>query len=464
MMVMFAVLDRPIKGAWTRAQCLKEIGKLKPIENPNEILKTVLTDSDKNALINIAEDLQRQIFQLLEKGKAQKASSVYSHLLKLRLIDHPVVESVLSIVKFPIHSYYRQLVALFREHCGFKRFEEADKLLKELRLVETQKHFPEADLQEIYKTDRLAEIYAESHVEYMEQQRRKKEIEEDRKRLKAAEENMLRQEREIATLLRNIEKRKKQAKEDAVRLNNELEDRLKKNEEEFEKHLSRMTQERNKLEQRFKERLENKEKELRRIEDKLNSVENDQKKEHDQKKLYEAIEQLKSEYRVSLHELDAYNKKSEKLRKRVVNSIKDKYKKSIAAAQDTLIRLKWDICLGKAKNGSMRSQYELGMMYYRGHGRAIEQNHEEAFKWFYKAGSGVLRSGHAASQLQLGIMYEHGHGVAQSNKDAIYWYSQSAKQGNASARDRLENMRRNGRAVLRHRPWIIGGGTYYEAI
>ena len=44
------------------------------------------------------------------------------------------------------------------------------------------------------------------------------------------------------------------------------------------------------------------------------------------------------------------------------------------------------------------------------------------------------------------------------------WHSQSAKQGNASARNYLENMRRSGKAVLEHRSWIFGSGTYYKAL
>mgnify|MGYP001799940164 CR=1 FL=1 len=265
-MFFFDPLDRPINGAWTREQCLKELAKLKPISKTNEIFKTVLTDSDKQALISISEELQKKILKSLKGGKTKEASNVYSHLLKLRPIDHPVTERVLSRVTRSIYSHYNQLVKLFREHCGFNRFEKADKLLEELRLAEAQKYFLEVELQKIYKADRLARSYEESRAEYTEEQRMKKELEETKKHLKAKEKQNLKQEKKKDALSKDLRTQEEQSQKEIARLRKIFDDKLKKNQEDFEKQLFRITQEKINFKERLKRMILKKKKKWRKSE------------------------------------------------------------------------------------------------------------------------------------------------------------------------------------------------------
>ena len=64
-----------------------------------------------------------------------------------------------------------------------------------------------------------------------------------------------------------------------------------------------------------------------------------------------------------------------------------------------------------AEQGNAEAQFSLGMMYYvRGDG--VEQNDQEAFKWFRKA----ARQGNDKAQCWLGLMYTKGYGVEQTTR------------------------------------------------
>ena len=95
-----------------------------------------------------------------------------------------------------------------------------------------------------------------------------------------------------------------------------------------------------------------------------------------------------------------------------------------------------------AEQGDSEAQCNLGNMYYWGAG--VEQDYEEAVKWYRKA---VEQSNNEA-QRNLGFMYEYGYGVMKDNNQAIIWYVKAAEQGNSDAQCRLGDIYQYGRGVL----------------
>jgi hypothetical protein len=83
----------------------------------------------------------------------------------------------------------------------------------------------------------------------------------------------------------------------------------------------------------------------------------------------------------------------------------------------------------KAGNmGHVNAQKELAFMYFHGYG--TEQNYEETVKWLNEAAS----ANDNVAQHDLGYMYEYGFGFSKPDiNGAIYWYHESAKNGNKKA-------------------------------
>ena len=83
----------------------------------------------------------------------------------------------------------------------------------------------------------------------------------------------------------------------------------------------------------------------------------------------------------------------------------------------------FDALLERAKEGNLEVQKDLAMAYVRGD--EIEQNYEEAFKW-YKA---AAEQGDADAQNSLYNRYAKGEGVEQNSEEAMKWLHRSAEQG-----------------------------------
>ena len=84
--------------------------------------------------------------------------------------------------------------------------------------------------------------------------------------------------------------------------------------------------------------------------------------------------------------------------------------------------------------GHGRAQYNLGDMYYFGHG--VPRNNDEAKKWWRKAldtSQKMAELGDAEGQYNMGLMYRKGHGVALDYAKAAEWYTKSANQNYAPA-------------------------------
>jgi len=94
-----------------------------------------------------------------------------------------------------------------------------------------------------------------------------------------------------------------------------------------------------------------------------------------------------------------------------------------------------------AEQGDADAQYNLGLMYDKGHG--VAQDYKEAMKWYRKA----AEQGDAYAQYYLGFMYRDGHGVIQDYKEMLKWYRKAAEQGHAAAQITLGYMYRDGHGV-----------------
>jgi len=94
-----------------------------------------------------------------------------------------------------------------------------------------------------------------------------------------------------------------------------------------------------------------------------------------------------------------------------------------------------------AELGDAEAQYNIGVMYDEGAGRA--QDLAAAVDWYRKAAT----QGFVDAQTNLGMMYYHGQGVARDHKEAAKWFRLAANQGDTEAAKYLrilENAPRGG--------------------
>ena len=73
-----------------------------------------------------------------------------------------------------------------------------------------------------------------------------------------------------------------------------------------------------------------------------------------------------------------------------------------------------------AEQGNPLSQFNLGMMYYKG--RAVRQDYKEAVKWWRLS----AEKGFAEALNNLGMMYGNGDGVPQDYVEAHKWFDLAA--------------------------------------
>jgi TPR repeat protein len=97
-----------------------------------------------------------------------------------------------------------------------------------------------------------------------------------------------------------------------------------------------------------------------------------------------------------------------------------------------------------AEWGKTTSQYELGLMYFKGQG--VEQSYKEAFKWFRVS----AQKGLPNAQFYLGLMYYEGKAVARNYSNALYLFLAAAKQGQSEAQFTLGDMYISGQGVKRN--------------
>ena len=82
---------------------------------------------------------------------------------------------------------------------------------------------------------------------------------------------------------------------------------------------------------------------------------------------------------------------------------------------------------GLANLGDPRAQYNLAVLYDKGLG--VAQSDAEALRWYTRA----AEQGEPRAQYNLALMYMNGQGVEPNLVLAYYWMSLSVAQGNANA-------------------------------
>lgn len=81
----------------------------------------------------------------------------------------------------------------------------------------------------------------------------------------------------------------------------------------------------------------------------------------------------------------------------------------------------------KAKAGDAKSQCSLAQFYDMG--LEVDENKEEAFKWYLKSAEG----GYSEGQRSVGVCYMQGEGTKQDIPKAIYWFKKSGDSGSNKA-------------------------------
>jgi TPR repeat protein len=94
-----------------------------------------------------------------------------------------------------------------------------------------------------------------------------------------------------------------------------------------------------------------------------------------------------------------------------------------------------------ADQGYVLAEYNLGVLYEKGWGVAMDE--AQAAAWYRKA----AQQGFVLAQSNLGNMYRNGQGVAQNYPEALSWLRKAAEQGNARAMGTIGVMYANAQGV-----------------
>jgi len=115
----------------------------------------------------------------------------------------------------------------------------------------------------------------------------------------------------------------------------------------------------------------------------------------------------------------------------------------------------------QAAQGDATAQYNLGVLYLKGHG--VPQDYAKARQWWEKAAA----QGDAVAQSWLGFQYERGLDVPQDYAKASQWYEKAAAQGDAKAQGNLGLLYANGKGVpqdyVKARQWYEKGAAQGDA-
>ena len=96
-----------------------------------------------------------------------------------------------------------------------------------------------------------------------------------------------------------------------------------------------------------------------------------------------------------------------------------------------------------AKDGHLKAQYEVAMMFNNGIG--VAKDKEEAWNWFTRA----AKAGNVDAQVELGAHYEAGVDGQPNGIMAAQWWKTAAKNGSGVAAFNLGTMYRSGRVTAR---------------
>ncbi|MGA8163836.1 MAG: hypothetical protein WB791_02285 [Waddliaceae bacterium] len=161
---LFDPLERPIKGGWSRRECLSHLANLPPIENPSEVFKTVLNNRDEKKLLSISEQIGENIQVSLREKNYSVAASELRRLQHLRVTKHSIIERLLNNNIGRVSRHFQKIIYDFKEHCHFEHFSLAEILLDEL--TEALKSFEWALKNTGSLEKSLAVYYRESQDRY----------------------------------------------------------------------------------------------------------------------------------------------------------------------------------------------------------------------------------------------------------------------------------------------------------
>jgi TPR repeat protein len=100
---------------------------------------------------------------------------------------------------------------------------------------------------------------------------------------------------------------------------------------------------------------------------------------------------------------------------------------ALKAAQRGDFAVAATLWLPLARQGNVRAQYDMGVMYQ--HGQGVAQDYKQAAKWYQLAAA----RGDQDAQNNLGGFYDQGYGVTQDYKQARKWYGLAAASGDIEA-------------------------------
>lgn len=102
-----------------------------------------------------------------------------------------------------------------------------------------------------------------------------------------------------------------------------------------------------------------------------------------------------------------------------------------------------DEFMALAEDGHAKSQFNLGLMYFRGLG--VERDSYQARVWALKS----ARQGYVLAQYTIGAMYSSGQGFEKDAAEAAKWFQRAAEQGDPRAQHDLAGLHGEGRGVAR---------------
>ena len=96
-----------------------------------------------------------------------------------------------------------------------------------------------------------------------------------------------------------------------------------------------------------------------------------------------------------------------------------------------------------AKQGHVRAQFNLGVMYHNGNG--VSQNYYTAVKWYRYS----CEQKDAEACFNLAFLYDNGQGVPHNYKAAVLWYRHGAQLGDARSQINLAGKYYAGKGIPR---------------
>lgn len=117
----------------------------------------------------------------------------------------------------------------------------------------------------------------------------------------------------------------------------------------------------------------------------------------------------------------------------------------IVACDSSDCRLEYKQYRKYARNGSPQAQIVLAGMYYSGYG--VEQNSEQALRWYKSASRTRYKENSAFASYRAGLMYLFDHNIEQNIEKGLKLLSKSASKDNPDAAYQLADIYLQGQIV-----------------